>query len=1092
MGEAEAILDSPRWWLALRREERRPAEAPAGERECEAGRRRLAIWRSERAVTGGLEPDLARWTAGGLGDAGLLALLGEPPESLRDRLPDPPDWLDPIAAAWSAPPDERTATPAVDRTHGLLELVRPLSARYAGILRARLTRLQAAHGDPRTVGAGHPLVRPPAETPLAMVTPVLAVALHRARRAGELRGDTGAERFDDFVRRLADRDLALSLLAAHPVLARELVDEYATWAAVRTELAEQLLADLPALRAAYGLTATSLSDVVEVGFGAGDTHRGGRSVAILTFADGGRVVYKPRSLAVEEHFSALVGWLNGRGLAHPLRRLRVLDRGDHGWVEYVAAAGCADDAGVRRFYWRQGAQLALLHLLRTSDVHLENLIAAGDQPVVVDLEAAFQQPYPESTARPAAVPPEALRLVADSVLAVGLLPQRAVRRDGDELRGLDVSGLAGRGGELTPMAVPRWHDGGTDRMRRGREPVPMPGALNLPTVAGAAVDPVRYRADFVAGFQACYRLLMAHRAELLAPDGPVAAFAGDETRFLVLPTMVYGRILSESWHPVVLRDALDRECLFEVLATRHPRLAHNARVVASECRQIARRDIPYFATSPGSRDLRDDTGPLVRDFFDRTALDLVRDRIAGLSEADLRQQTWTVEASLSALAIGDGVRDSAPRHRPLPAGEIGDDAVRAATRLADNLLDTAFGDVGDRPVWLTLTLVGDRYWTIVPTGYDSFAGLCGIALFLAQLDARLGGGPTVYRRTAEAIAAMLADHLAALDRWPPADRARLGIGGFTDLGGYVHTLVHLGALWGRADLLDRAHLLVPELTARVAGDRHLDVVFGAAGAALAVRALHALAPTGATRAALLAIGDHLLGAATPHGAGIGWTTPIPARAPLTGFSHGAAGIGYALAEIGRWTGEERFVAGAAAAVRFEHGAYDPRRGAWPDHRTTTPEGGTMDAWCHGAAGIGLARAATADLLTGPEARADLAAAVDAVRRDLLPRGALAGVGDDSLCHGDLGLAETLLSAGRATGDGGLVRLARRCGQAVAEAVLAGAERCGVPRGLHVPGLLMGVAGIGYGLLRLADPDRVPNVLLLEPPTPEEEPCPACP
>jgi len=33
--------------------------------------------------------------------------------------------------------------------------------------------------------------------------------------------------------------------------------------------------------------------------------------------------------------------------------------------------------------------------------------------------------------------------------------------------------------------------------------------------------------------------------------------------------------------------------------------------------------------------------------------------------------------------------------------------------------------------------------------------------------------------------------------------------------------------------------------------------------------------------------------------------------------------------------------------------------------------------------------------------------------------------------------------------------------------------------------MIGLAGIGYGLLRLAEPTRVPSVLVLEPPTRHE-------
>jgi lantibiotic modifying enzyme len=41
--------------------------------------------------------------------------------------------------------------------------------------------------------------------------------------------------------------------------------------------------------------------------------------------------------------------------------------------------------------------------------------------------------------------------------------------------------------------------------------------------------------------------------------------------------------------------------------------------------------------------------------------------------------------------------------------------------------------------------------------------------------------------------------------------------------------------------------------------------------------------------------------------------------------------------------------------------------------------------------------------------------------------------------------------------------------------------------VDTPGFLTGLAGIGYGLLRLALPDRVPSALLLhdDPPTREE-------
>lgn len=40
---------------------------------------------------------------------------------------------------------------------------------------------------------------------------------------------------------------------------------------------------------------------------------------------------------------------------------------------------------------------------------------------------------------------------------------------------------------------------------------------------------------------------------------------------------------------------------------------------------------------------------------------------------------------------------------------------------------------------------------------------------------------------------------------------------------------------------------------------------------------------------------------------------------------------------------------------------------------------------------------------------------------------------------------------------------------------------GIARPIETPGLMFGLAGTGYALLRLADPERVPSILVLDPP-----------
>ena len=94
----------------------------------------------------------------------------------------------------------------------------------------------------------------------------------------------------------------------------------------------------------------------------------------------------------------------------------------------------------------------------------------------------------------------------------------------------------------------------------------------------------------------------------------------------------------------------------------------------------------------------------------------------------------------------------------------------------------------------------------------------------------------------------------------------------------------------------------------------------------------------------------------------------------------------------------------------------------------------------------------------------------------------AGFGfNHSLCHGDLGNLELVREAGRVLGDAELTAEADRLAARILKRIEDEGPRCGASARTEIPGLMTGLAGIGYGLLRAAWPDRVPSVLLLETP-----------
>jgi lantibiotic modifying enzyme len=195
------------------------------------------------------------------------------------------------------------------------------------------------------------------------------------------------------------------------------------------------------------------------------------------------------------------------------------------------------------------------------------------------------------------------------------------------------------------------------------------------------------------------------------------------------------------------------------------------------------------------------------------------------------------------------------------------------------------------------------------------------------------------------------------------------------------------------------------------------------------------------------------------------------------MARGAAGIAYALLVLAGICGDERFSAAALDAMAYERSLFSPVAGNWPDLRRA--RGGDAPrfrtAWCHGAPGIGLARLRSLPYIDDPAIRAEIDAA--------LATTLAAGFGrDHSLCHGDLGRLELLLAAAEALDQPRWWSHVQHMAAGIlGSAAASDGWLCGVPLGVETPGLMTGLAGIGYELLRVAEPARVPSVLALAPP-----------
>ena len=946
------------------------------------------------------------------------------------------------------------------RGHGLsdcLIAVAPLIQQARDCVRRGAQRMvrswAAAPFDPEAIEES--LAAKLGEQLLMMMNRVVVLELNASRLEGLLDGDTPEERFRSYLIRLQQPEVSYQLFSDYPVLRQQIANRLDKWSAFSLEFLKHLRDDWDLVGEFF---ATDPGMLVEIQSGRGDMHDNGRSVLIASFASGARIVYKPRSLAVGEHFQQLLAWLNDRGVEPGFRELKVLDRGDHGWAEFVAAAPCLTDEEVSRFYRRQGGYLAILYALEASDFHCENLIAAGEHPMLIDLEALFHPRIENASSDRADV--LANTVLGDSTLRVGLLPQRFWGSQDDP--GVDLSGLGSAAGQLSPRGVPQWEGAGTDEMRIVRRRVEISASANRPSLAGEEVTVINYVETLASGFASTYRLLLEHRSELLSL---LDRFSQDEVRVIARSTHTYGALFYESFHPDVLRDESARMAIFNRLKDAVADCPSLDRLIPAEQRDLLNGDIPLFTTRPSSRHLWTSRKECLENFFDLPGKALVERRVLQLCEQDLAQQLWIVRASIATLASsGEKPKTTVRRTQAANAEQLTQrELVTAASAIGDRLSELAISGDGDT-TWIGLSPVNEREWHLAPVGLDLYDGLPGIVLFLSHLG--LASGEPRYTRLAKSA-------LTTLRRQANENRDISITGAFAGWGGLVYLLSHLGVIWAEQSLFDETDLLLDLLPELIERDQALDIIGGSAGCALGLRSIYRCRPSAKILALIRACGERLLRTSQPMAHGIGWACGNEARAPLTGFAHGSAGIAYALLEIAALTHDSRFERAALSAFDYERSLFSPKHGNWPDLRNN----GACDfaaAWCHGAPGIGLSRICALPYMADPVLMGEIKSALSATLTQ--------GFGcNHTLCHGDLGNADILLSASEMLAQSPWQAHANHVAATAIESACESGWICGNPLGVESPGLMTGIAGIGYAFLRLAAPQSIPSVLALAPP-----------
>ncbi|MFN9176397.1 MAG: type 2 lanthipeptide synthetase LanM, partial [Synechocystis sp.] len=600
---------------------------------------------------------------------------------------------------------------------------------------------------------------------------------------------------------------------------------------------------------------TKLEQVADVQTNLSDRHHGSRSVMIVTFASGLKLVYKPKDVGIEKAYVNLLTWLNEHGTPLSFKLFQVLNRSGYGWVEFIESFSCKDKEESKRYYQRSGMLLCLVYLLDSTDLHNENIIACGEHPVLIDLETLMHpwvREVEDIEKNNTRVKFLANQQIWYSVLRTAFLPQWQFRYQG---QAYDSSGLGG----VSPkkQSDQQHEEGNITSNKTEYQEASLPNnnlkskiqssKPNLPFPDETKLALEDYYQEIIDGFQQMYRFLIEHQQELLAPESPLTAFSGQPVRFVFRNTSTYTSVLQHTLNPKFLKDGVDRSIQLDILS--RAMLFSDTKpscwpLLQVEKQALEQMDIPLFTARSDSADLTIAPDITIENYFTEPSFNRVIARLNQLNEQDLEQQIFFIKGSLYSriteeahrVSLSDDFSSIFNDVLPLTQEEIVEQAIMIATGIDEQAIRSADGSA----TWLAPQyLLEAQRFQLQPMEHNLFDGSFGVASFLAALtqvtpktgfrDLGLGALQSFRQDLTTAISA---DFLK-----------EIGIGGAVGGGAIVYVLTHVSQFLQESTLLEDAKKVASLITSElISADKKFDIISGTAGTILGLLALHTISP----------------------------------------------------------------------------------------------------------------------------------------------------------------------------------------------------------------------------------------------------------
>lgn len=815
----------------------------------------------------------------------------------------------------------------------------------------------------------------------------------------------------------------------------------------------------------------SLGNVLNLETSFGDSHNGGKTVAVINFTTGVKLVLKPRNMILESKFNQFIELINKSTDSNilDLRYAKVYNTKKFSWMEYIEYKSCNTVQEVKNFYKRIGQFLCILYSLNARDFHHENLIAIGENPVLIDLEALLH--VEKQNINNDSVHDLALSIIEDSVYSIYLLPTRSLYSENEgKVNTFDIGGLGASERQLSPFRTPKIINNDTDRIRIKKDYNYVDVESNNPRLYDEIINSEDYIDEIQEGFFNMYKWMLKNKKIYLSTVKEL--FSRVMCRVIIKPTFLYSELLSISYHPDLLRNPIHREVFFNRIGIARS-FIDSKDISFSEYTDLLSGDVPYFSINSSEFYLRNSSNEIIPDSkLKKSPLEIVIQKINSLNLDDLKFQKRIIDFTFMHTAEGANTGIGFEKTNNFSETANRQEYLDISMKIADKMIkDSIYNSEGTEQTWFGLMIIGKeevltRFSSIE---YDLYKGNSGIALFFAYLA--IATGEEKYKESALRVIKSCVDLLESLDEYSDEDK---DIGAFTGISGVIYAVFYVGEILGINKFKDIAYKSTNYLVKDIKSNNEFDIISGCSGALAVLLSLYEKTTDAEIKASLMIncniIAEHIINNITKYEDMLLWGQ-YGKNEGYTGFAHGTSGITSTLIRYYSHSKDPRIHKIINGTLRFESHLFSSETNNW---KLSIQDNAKSVAWCHGASGILLNRSLL--LKYGYENKEDIMTDIKYALETVIEH----GFGFNYiLCHGDTGNLSSIYQLAEVMNDEELKKYCDSTLDSLFNKYVKNNWDQNTFRSANMYGLMIGLAGLGYFMLKYGCNQDMPNLLWLE-------------